>query len=327
MTQMTRDQSLIHSRRSRNVWGDFPDDSTWQTLRSPLRRAHSYYVSMLYQDVGHQLFLGGYATRDSFRVEIIGDDTEHIRTLLAHALGGRNQWDLTRALRDFFQHTGRTMLLCGSATYEIDYATDPDNGDMEGFRFAEIPPCTCKTRGGKSYQYVPAGFVGAESTWLELDPANLVEFAFDRSTWNELDQALEALVALAESNRSATELLVEAQETGLPYNTSLQHKLIERAVAYVTRPFGWDARQSLFFEWPEPLLLWRALRFRRFAIEMRDEIQGRLNGALQHIGEKVGLDVELGFSGLPSIDDIDTALEDVTTGRRPYGDLWDVARK
>jgi hypothetical protein len=327
MTPKSRDDQLIHSRRSRDVWGDFPDDSTWQRLRAPLGRAHTFYVSMLYQDLGHQLYLGGYQPDDTFRVEVLGDDTERVRSLLSEALGGRSHWDIVRAVRDFFQHTGRTMLLCGSATYEIDYLADPESLQAERFRFAEIPPGTVETRGGQRHQYVPAGIVSVEPTWLKLDPPTIVEFAFERSAWAELDPALDALVELALANTSAAELLIEAYQEDLPFDSGLQHKLIEHAVAAVTRPLGWDARQSLLFQWPEPLLLWRALRFRRFTIVLRDQIHGRINEALQPIGQKVGIDAQLAFHGLLSLDDIDEALDDVTTGRRPYGALWEVARR
>ncbi len=310
--------------RSRDVWGSFPDDSKWQQLRAPLERANSFYVSMLYQDLRNQLYIGGFSDRHTFRVQIVGDDSPETRARLARGLQFRERGGLTSAVRDFFQQCGSTMLLCGATTYEIQFIPGEDTGNQIDFRLAQIPPCTYVTRRRKHYQYLPASLATEMDSpqWIELRPETLISFAFDKSSWKTFDGALADLVRIYESTSASTDLLIEAQGVRFPFDVSTHHDLTEKAAAYATRPFGWDARQSLLGEWPEPLLLTRALRFRRFAIELRDDILKRLNTALRDIGQELGFDASLAFPNLPSLEGIDSALEDVATGDRTYAELW-----
>lgn len=312
------------SARSRDVWGDFPDDKRWQKLRAPLERVNSFYVSMLYQDLRNQLYIGGFTDRNSFRVQIVGDDSPEIRTRLARGLQLRERDGLTSAVRDFFQQCGSTMLLCGTSTYEIQFIPGEDTGNQTDFRLAQIPPCTYVTRRRKHYQYLPAALATETNSpqWVELEPENLVSFGFETSRRKILDRALNDLVRIHESTLAGTDLLIEAQGVHLPFDASVHRDLTEKAAAYATRPFGWDTRQSLLREWPEPLLLTRQLRFHRFTTELRNHILETLNAALRDIGQELGFDASLVFPSLPSLEEIDSAIEDIATGDRTYTELW-----
>ncbi len=78
-------------------------------------------------------------------------------------------------------------------------------------------------------------------------------------------------------------------------------------------------------EWREPLLLYRALRFRRFTTCLSELVLNGLNRAIECAGTRLGFKTRIVVLGLPDLADIDRAIADVSTGSVAYADLWDIA--
>jgi hypothetical protein len=70
-----------------------------------------------------------------------------------------------------------------------------------------------------------------------------------------------------------------------------------------------------------PYDVWRQLRFLEFKIRLRDLIMNRLNATLSEVGSQLDFQAAIELSGLPTLQDVDNAKNDLRSGRRSLNDL------
>lgn len=70
-----------------------------------------------------------------------------------------------------------------------------------------------------------------------------------------------------------------------------------------------------------PYGVWRQLRFLEFKIKLRNLIMEHLNASLAEIGSTMGFQASIELTGLPTLEDVENAKNDLQTGRRSLTDL------
>jgi hypothetical protein len=69
-----------------------------------------------------------------------------------------------------------------------------------------------------------------------------------------------------------------------------------------------------------------ALKFEKFKIELRQTLLAALNEVLGRIGARIGFSAEIQIHGLPSIQDVDIAIEKLRSGTMPFTEVMDPFR-
>lgn len=318
------DDGLEGTRRSHSF---YPVHDPELQARMHAVSFEGYYTYLLHQDLD---FIIPYdlGRGDGPTARIVGPDIDRAWPLIEDAISERDTTrSLSDALRHFVSSTAQYLVIAGPVTYEIDYlrpAGDPPDRPTS-FRLELVLPGTLGKRQDRPIQYVPAAFGGPQDEtglhYVELDPATLVTF--------ELDQDLEgparkmvAFLRAANLQQGAEAALMEQSITGTsPYNFS-QHQL-ERSelFAKVTQPIGWNVRGLFKDGHLESYDVWRQLRFLEFKVRLRNSIMDRLNATITKVGGRLGFEASIELTGLPTLEDVETAKEDFRLGRRGFNDL------
>ncbi len=67
--------------------------------------------------------------------------------------------------------------------------------------------------------------------------------------------------------------------------------------------------------------MWRQLRFLEFKVGLRDLIMNRLNATLSDVGAHPGFQATIELRGLPTLQDVHEAKDDLRSGRRGLSEL------
>ena len=106
-----------------------------------------------------------------------------------------------------------------------------------------------------------------------------------------------------------------------PYKFAKHQRERSELFAEVTQPVGWNVR-GLFKEGHlEPYDVWRQIRFLEFKVRVRNSIMDRLNAALAQAGLRIGFEASIELGGLPTLQEVANAKEDLRLGRRGLSDL------
>lgn len=286
-----------------------------------------YYTYLLHQDL-NAVIPYDLGRGDGPSARVIGPDSYRVRPLIEDAISNRDHVrSLIDSLRHFVRSTAQDLVIAGPVTYEIDYL-HPAGAASErptSFRLEIVAPGTMAEYQGRPIQYVPAAFGGPQDEtglhFVELDPATLVTFRLDP----DLEEPVRKMIAFlraANGQQSAEATLMEQSVTGRsPYNFAKHQRERSELFAEVTQPVGWNVR-GLFKEGHlEPYDVWRQIRFLEFKVRVRDLIMDRLNAALAEIGQRIGFEVSIELSGLLTLQDVESAKEELRLGRRGLSDF------
>ncbi len=109
----------------------------------------------------------------------------------------------------------------------------------------------------------------------------------------------------------------------VPFDTEAHLRTRHMALAEATSAIGWNARWSFDGDVLEYYLLDRQLTFEQFKIELRDEILATLNVGLRRIGTEMGFRAQVVLEGLPTLTDVVTARERLSSGNIAFKELTD----
>lgn len=286
-----------------------------------------YYTYLLHQDLD---FVIPYdvGRGDGPSARVIGSDAVRARPLIEAAVSDRDATQsLPDALREFVSSTAQSLVIAGPVTYEINYlrpaGTPPER--PTSFRLELVLPGTLGERQGRPIQYVPAAFGGPQDEtglhYVELDPAALVTFELDRDLEGPVRKMV-AFLRAASLQQGAESVLMEQSMVGTsPYNFSQHQRERSELFAKVTQPVGWNVRGLFKDGHLEPYDVWRQLRFLEFKVRLRDSIMDRLNATIREVGGRLDFEASVELTGLPTLEDVETAKEDFRLGRRGFSDL------
>lgn len=306
---------------------------TFYQVDPPLQermRATSFegsYLFMLHQDLD---FVIPYTIGrgDEPEAWVTGPDAEKAEPLIEHAL---SEEDWTHSLSDsvfkFVRSTAQHLVISGPVTYEIDYL-DPEastSATPVEFRLELVLPGTLSYHGRQPIQYIPSAFGGPRDktglTYVDLDPATLVTFRLDQAEEEAVRKMVSFLRAASSLQGAETPLMEQSMSGGTPYSFAEHQRERGELFAKVTEPIGWNVRGLFQGDHLAPYEVWRHLRFLEFKIRLRDLIMNRLNATLSEVGSQLDFQAAIELSGLPTLQDVDNAKDDLRSGRRSLNDL------
>jgi hypothetical protein len=286
-----------------------------------------FYTHLLHDDLGHVVpySLG----RDQGgRVRLIGADADRALPIVSAALSDRGYPSLQDGVRDFISSTAQHLVFGGPCTYELVFLSPSDAKSADppiGFELPLVTPGTVSTQDGKPIQYVlPTLSELRDSSGLAyvvLDPNALVQFTLPEDLVAPVRRLVRFLQTANKEQNKEYGLMEQSVIKRTNYDFSA-HKL-ERGelFAEVTRPVGWNVRELFPENQLEPYVTWRRIRFLEFQVRIRDRTLDRLNEAITHAGARIGFEATLQFEGLPTLQDVEQAKDDLRTGRRGLLDL------
>jgi hypothetical protein len=314
---------LRSTRRSRTF---YPVDPALQERM----RAASFegsYTFLLYQDldfvIPYTMGRGG-----APEARVTGPDAARAAPLIERALSGQD-WtpSISDSVREFVSSTAQHLVIGGPVTYEIDYLYPKAGASATPteFRLELVLPGTMSYHGRQPIQYIPAAFGGPQDktglTYVDLDPATLVTFRLDRAEEAAVRKLVSFLRAASSLQVAEMPLMEQAMRGGTAYSFAEHQRERGELFARVTEPVGWKVRGLFQDNHLAPYDVWRQLRFLEFKIRLRDLIMGRLNTTLLEVGSQMGFQAAIELSGLPTLQDVDDAKNDLRSGRRSLDDL------
>lgn len=338
---------LEDTRQSVDVFGEHPDDPLYERMTADWDAImRGFYRRMFIEDASEIVPVP--RMEGDFEVALDGGG-EEVARLVAGALHyqPRTHRALTEAYYDFAERCAQRVVASGSAAYEIVYyfgGDEPDTGrnrnapqsgehpnrnqeesKIAAFRLMPADPYR-RGPGGRHYQYVPSletedVILGKAERqpprWIELDPFRLVVFTLPDRRRRQVERAWQGL-AMADRFHGGTPPMIQSGDaTG--YDFEAHQSAAHETIAGITRDVGWNARMLFGNRQLEPYQLLRQLRWVRFKIELRDMITERLNEALAKAGQRMGFAATLNLRGVPTVDDVDAALQELQVG--PSGKL------
>ncbi len=323
---MRRPQPADGLRSTRKSRTFYPVDPALQERM----RATSFegsYTFMLHQDLDFVIpYIMGRGGEPEARVT--GPDADRAAPLIERALSGRD-WipSLYESVRKFVSSTAQHLVIGGPVTYEIDYLhpQEATSGAPTEFRLELVPPGTLSYHRRQPIQYVPAAFGGPRDktglTYVDLDPATLVTFRLEPAEEAAVRKMVNFLRAASSLHRAETPLMEQSIRDGTPYSFTEHQRERGELFAKVTEPIGWNVRELFQDNHLAPHDVWRQLRFLEFKIRLRDLIMNRLNTTLSEVGSQLDFQAAIELSGLPTLQDVDNAKNDLRSGRRSLNDL------
>lgn len=326
--QRPADDGLESTRRSRTF---YPVHDPNLQARMHAVSFEGLYTSLLHQDLD---FIVPYdlGRGDSPSVRVIGPDADRAWPLIEDAIsGGDRIRSLPDALRNFVGSTAQYLVIAGPVTYEIAYLrqadTPPDR--LTSFRLELVLPGTLAQLRGRPIQYVPAAFGGPQDEsglhYVDLDPATLVTFQLDPDLEGPVRKMVKFLRAANLQQEADAGLMEQTMAGASPYNFSQHQRERSELFAKITQPVGWNVRGLFKDGHLEPYDVWRQLRFLEFKVRLRDSIMDLLNATIADVGVQLHFEASIELTGLPTLQDIESAKEDLRHGRRALNDLANFA--
>lgn len=115
--------------------------------------------------------------------------------------------------------------------------------------------------------------------------------------------------------------MTEAQTRGLPYDFSQHERIQLLALAEAGRLLGWTARGSFNGEVLSYYWIQMQLEFEAFKLRVREHLLAQLNETLRHAGQQVGFAATILVEGLPTLQDISTARDQLRSGEMAFTEV------
>jgi hypothetical protein len=211
----------------------------------------------------------------------------------------------------------------GKAAFEIVLLRDRTSKEVVGFDFFGIDVRSLTFKREAVIQTVPNEWATQRKvpTKIELDHGKLVVFSLP----TEFENLSETKDALSQMGGAALVRMYETAQADnkLGYDAKEHIRAEHLAIAAATRAMGWSANQNLYELFTEYYVLYRRLVFERSIISLRESILATLNDGLQRVAAEFKKTAKLGIHGLPTIDDVNRAMGEVSTGDRTFGSVLD----
>jgi hypothetical protein len=236
------------------------------------------------------------------------DSDEARRAILKGLTGDDDLFYAEERVADFIRSIARTALYYGDAAYELVLLGLRDESKL--FSLESITATSVCRMFGQYFQVLPrADMEQRRLPIILLDRKRTFLVNLPRISAWRWRRIMDSLSKIDKASLSAA--LNEVQG----YDFDLQRRLIERAQLLVTNSVPWVQRQSLR---PKQMsgvyFAWRWLKMQLFTFELRDRILDMINGALKCAGGTRGFCAQLELRGLPTIDDAECAIRELTSG-------------
>lgn len=152
----------------------------------------------------------------------------------------------------------------------------------------------------------------ADAPAIVIDSQRIRRVRLPDSVWRKWRQTVRDLRQVDRVWRAQGESLDRLYWRG--YDFSENQRALERAVAAATAPIGWDARGLIADSFTSPYLTYRRLRFVQFWVEAMESAVAVLNEYTSSPAIQGDEAFTFSIAGLPSGQEIGTAMEDLRAG-------------
>jgi len=281
-----------------------------QNINTP-RGPTGLYTRMLYEDFDHL----HYAYKIGFEYDGVdrqrGDD---VISSLLRELSHYGREDATSLFLQLVSAVAHDHLMYGKCTFELFEDAD---SDTPGPRLGVLPGWSLKHRRRGSFQAVPRA---GKLEWRRLPATALTEFRLPGRLGKELYSTRKRLQILDAHRAGDPVMLAKARSTGYDFNTH-QNSLDEMA-ARATKSIGWDGRDLFLRRATNSYRTYRQLRFRRTWLTVVSAATETLNCVINHPAINAGTPLNLGVTGLPTVEDVERHMAAVINGTESLDDIF-----
>jgi len=288
------------------------------------------YTHMFIEDLSRAL-LPVWTTRDGSKISVeLTPPNSDLRGKLSAAFNISRQdyydRDLVRVLSEFLRLTMVELCIDRRMVFEIAYLRPKPEEPRDAFKLFHINSRQIVHRWGRWYQIVPPDIARdrqvAES--ISLPCENISVFTLPDHLARPIASAMEALSALSDDRWHG--LAIQAQEENIPYDFSVHQRSMNLALAESVREIGWTARGLFNQQITNYYSLRQNLRFKLFALGVREALLAQLNAVLKRVGPALGCSTQLSISGLPTRSNLEEALAELASGEKPFTEIMDEIR-
>lgn len=287
------------------------------------------YTHMFLEDVSRALLPVSALRHDSDAVKItpanaVSEDV--LSAALDVSRQGYGHRDLGWVLGEFLRLTLVELCIERRAVFEIVFFRPKPEEPRDRFILFHINPRQVVRHRRSWYQIVPPDIARERQVAerIPLPSENIAVFTLPDHLGRPVASAMETLSASSDHRWHG--LALQAQKEQLPYDFSTHERSMRAALAESVREIGWTARGSFNDKVTNYYSLRQELRFRLFALQLREALLAQLNVILQRVGAVLGWSAQLSISGLPTRSDIEQALVQLASGEKPFTEIMKAIR-
>jgi hypothetical protein len=281
-----------------------------------------FYMHMFSEDLAVSIMpIGGRSSRTNFRVTISPDEERAKDIIMTGLKEHGHGHSLADTLYDFFQLVSAYLTTSERAVFEVVYLEEQQTRTLIGFELAAIAETQIVEKRGQFFQCVPPQLAVERNVpeMIPLEKENLIIFRPPMEFEKPLRRLRRGLSELDKLQFPA--LMLEATKRNIPYDFKAHERSMKLALVEAVKPIGWNARGSfndsvLSYYW-----ILMSLTFERFKIRLRETMLDTLNAGFERIGEKLGFEARLKIEGLPTLADVDHAIEQLNSGAMPFTEV------
>lgn len=334
---MHNDGRLLRSNQ-RTIWINVDEAMRNDTLlQRQLSYAElSYTHSLTSQVVNAILPVASKTRHKSFRVSLSSPDRsmeEQVASALERVHYGYESRELSGSIYMFFRSCAQSIMYFQEAAFEIVFVypllpfSPLATGRPLDFFLVPITARTVVRSLGMLVQRLPARIAKERALprSLALNQERILLFHPPNYVKETLGQMMEALAVLSSPLLPDFYLQeLTGKSRHVPFDIEQFHNTQDLALAQVTRSIGWTPQNFLVDGKILEHYWWhRYLLFERFKIELRNSMLATLNTGLEVISREFGRTIQLAIDGLPTMDDVRSAQEGLSSGRMPLSEIGD----
>ncbi len=238
---------------------------------------------------------------------------------------------LEETVSDFIRKCAVMIMHEGQAIYELVHYTNDDSPEASFSKLERVPNGNIKFILGFPFQILPKPkeFEDKQPRFKKITKNKLILFKMPtpyRSSHKAWQFQLNEVGKYSVQNLYM-EGMERANKSNRAFNPKINvmegYKFSDLAALSATNAIGWNARDTQSKYLQEYFTLIRLLRFEAFKIDLRNSILKTINDNLNHILSDSKYAGKLEFHGLPTIDDIKEAEEDLRKGNKKFNDIID----
>ncbi len=257
--------------------------------------------------------------RKTFRIENCSDDL--IRILTTSLPVNHYGATLSEALIGFILMVVQNIILLGRISFALRLGWNPstDPRDLVRVQINFIPSGSLLRIGRKIFQVIPSGVDPMSNRrTIRLNPDRIIEFLPPRHWQCPLNRIRKELPLLERSQNRFMGSILEEQQ-GETFKSVQRRYNVQ--IAKLTSPIGWNARGLLQNEMASFQWIMRELQWRRFCIELRDEVLERINKCFLAIGKLRGERPILIWEHLPTVKDCQEGVKKIMNGQARFNEV------
>ncbi len=330
-----------------------------QQLRHKSLNYHDHRRSSRYMNIGiyQRMFsedihlaimpIGGRSTTNlDFSVSIEPHSNE-MEQRIVEALPTRNglsRYSLTETVCSFVDECAMTMGAYGVAYYEKVNGIRAETVTTPPFQFIRIHNLCIHRKFGIIWQFVPShvwkeqmkkerSMTSKKSPrrWAFLSNRDVAIFQMPSliggpAGFRRILSDLYYIGGLGASQFIIEDMYATAKNRS-GYDFAVHRLSQDEQLARVTRRWGWMARNMIRERVTAYYQFHRRLVFEKAKAILREHIISELNRHLADIGKRLGFDVRIIVSGLPSISDCEAAIMGLASGKMQFKNVVEFMRK